>query len=205
VKENDLPLINVKCLEMEDNMFLLVKKFVIKSFKENNHIGTIKHLQRTVHWVKFLYPTAKETLLIAAISHDIDRAFWSPEENKWFDKIKKRFVSPTYLKYHQNKAAKIIQEFLNKNNIEKEKIKDIIGLIKKHEVGGTFEQNVLKDADSLSFFETNRKFIKMAKDGEDKKAIKTKINWMYNRITSRKAKQIALPRYTKLLNKLSKL
>jgi len=65
-------------------------------------------------------------------------------------------------------------------------------LVLKHEEGGNDEQNLLKDADSISFFENNVPIFlteQVAKKGKDK--VKEKFNWMFNRITSEKAKQIA--------------
>jgi hypothetical protein len=43
----------------------------------------------------------------------------------------------------------------------------------------------------------------MVKDGkETEERVKLKFDWMYNRITSQKAKKIAYPLYKKSINKL---
>lgn len=190
---------------MKNNIFLLVKKFVIESFTNSNKVGSIDHLKRTVYWVKFLYPKASEELLVAAISHDIVRAFETPEYIDQFKNMKNRFTNSKYLKVHQDTSAKIMEEFLTTNNINKKIISTITELIKKHEVGGDIYQNILKDADSLSFFETsNKKFINMVKEGkESKEKVKEKFDWMYNRITSKKAQKIALSLYTKSIKNLN--
>jgi HD superfamily phosphohydrolase YqeK len=106
--------------------------------------------------------------LTAAISHDIVRAFETPEYLQRFEKMKNRFINSKYLKVHQNTSAKIIKDFLTNNNIDKKSITIITKLIEKHEVGGDVYQNILKDSDSLSFFETsNKRFINMVKDGKE--------------------------------------
>jgi hypothetical protein len=125
-----------------------------------------------------LYPKASEELLTAAISHDIDRAFETPEHLQPFLKMKNGFINPKYLKVHQNTSAKIMQDFLIDHNIDKKIISTIVKLIQKHEMGGDIFQNILKDADSLSFFETSSKhFIKRVKEGkENKEKVKGKFD-----------------------------
>jgi hypothetical protein len=69
---------------------------------------------------------------------------------------------------------------------------------------GNDDQKLLKDADSVSFFETNVSLFlgeKIKVDGKEK--VNQKFNWMFNRITSDKAKQIAQPMYEKAINNLN--
>ena len=60
---------------MDLRIYNEVKQFVINSFNKAKKPSQIKHLERTVHWLKVLSPHADEALLVAAISHDIERAF----------------------------------------------------------------------------------------------------------------------------------
>ena len=53
-------------------LFKKVDRFVRESFNDE---GTYLHSKRTVHWIKVLKPDADEALLIAGMSHDIERAF----------------------------------------------------------------------------------------------------------------------------------
>lgn len=76
-------------------------------------------------------------------------------------------------------------------------------LVSKHEVGGNDDQNLLKDADSISFFENNVDHFVNKKVGEtSKEKVKDKFEWMFNRISSEKAKQIARPWYEEAIKKL---
>lgn len=78
-------------------------------------------------------------------------------------------------------------------------------LVSKHEEGGNADQNLLKDADSISFFENNVPiFLNIAKKiGKEK--VKQKFDWMYNRITSKKAKQISEKWYKEAIKDLKNI
>ena len=77
-------------------------------------------------------------------------------------------------------------------------------LVSRHEEGGNDDQNLLKDADSVSFFETNISLF-LTKHVQDvgKEKVREKFDWMYNRITSEKAKQIARPWYKEAIKNLN--
>ena len=76
-------------------------------------------------------------------------------------------------------------------------------LVAKHEVGGDPDQNMLMDADSISFFENQiPQFLTRILKETSKQAVKEKFEWMYNRISSDEAKKIAKPLYQKALKKL---
>ena len=181
-------------------LYKKVKKFVINSSKGSS----TKHYERTTYWIKQLKPNADEALLIAAIAHDIERVF--RDKKKTYYEIRKKKVGMTdknFLDYHQTTSAKIIGNFLEKHNADKNLIKRVKMLVSKHEVGGNKNQNLLKDADSISFFENNLKdFLKNKLKIFGKQKIRQKFDWMYDRITSRKAKQIAKKWYEKAIKEL---
>lgn len=181
-------------------MFNEVERFVKKSFrnrKDKKQLwkqAQIVHLQRNSFWIQKLKPDADEALLIAGIAHDIERAFR-------FNSLKKLRKD-----IHQKRSAKIIVEFLTKRGAQKEMIKRVKFLVSKHEEGGNADQNLLKDADSISFLENNvYMFLKMMVPRRGKKKVRQKFDWMYSRITSKKAKSIAKPMYKKAIEKLEKL
>ena len=96
-----------------------------------------------------------------------------------------------------------IYNLLLKNGAEKDVVRRAKMLVSRHEEGGNEEQDLLKDADSISFLETNvAHFIGMIPLlGYDK--VRVKFDYMYNRITSEKAKEIALPMYENAINELT--
>jgi hypothetical protein len=178
-----------------------VENFVKESFTKKGEQSQIPHFENTVFWIKELNPKADEALLISAIAHDIERAFKSEE-----DKEKQKGLKLTdlgYLRPHEEKGAEIISEFLKKQGADKSLIEKVKHLVSRHEEGGDHDQNLLKDADSLSFFEKNVAiFIKKAKE---KERTKQKFDWMFSRISSEKAKKIAKPLYEKAITELNKI
>lgn len=164
------------------------------------------HLLRTGYWVKKLDPHVNDVLYIAAITHDIERAFKegrrppSPEtkDAKWDDKI--------YSLWHGKRSGKYIKEFLQKNGASEKLIGEVINLVEYHEVGGWKEADNLRDADSLSFLEVNTDmFISWIPDKLTMGEVKEKFDYMFNRIGSDKARKLAEPYYKKAINKITKI
>ena len=171
-------------------LFKKVERFVIDSFTKAGKAPQIKHFERTVYWVKQLRAGADETLLISAMAHDIERAF------RQRDVLEKKqtlgFTDKEFLRPHEERGAEIIAEFLKEQGADEELIGRVKMLVSRHEEGGDDDQNLLKDADSVSFFENNVPLF-LTKKAEEvgRERVKQKFDWMYNRITSGKAKQIA--------------
>jgi len=172
-------------------IFNKAKQFINKSFNNN-----IDHFDKTLYWVKELKPGADIPLMVAAYSHDIERALRKHKQNK--------FETGQILDHHQRQGGIIMYDFLIKQCASKKLATQVKNLISKHESGGSTQQNILKDADSISYFETNAlkhlNFIVAKKFSIHN--VKDKNNWMYNRITSPKTKQNAKPLYQKAKQKL---
>lgn len=186
--------------------FVICKNFVKEAFIQAGELYTLAHLDRTVYWLKFLRPDADEALCIAAYSHDTERAF---RDNKTYNKIKNSdagFIDNDHLTHHQTQGAEIMAKFLKENSAPQELITRVYMLISKHEVGGNEDQNLLKDADSISYFENQIEHFLSRKIGEvGKDKIKAKFEWMFGRITSETAKKIAKPMYEMAINKLGEI
>ncbi|MBU0569432.1 DUF4202 domain-containing protein [Patescibacteria group bacterium] len=173
-------------------MLRKVKKFVDESFGRKS-----PHFERTVYWVKKLKPDADEALLVAAYAHDIERAF-----QKKTVKFKS-FLDKEKLKQHQEKGAEITASFLEKEGADDDLIERVKMLISKHEFGGNKDQDLLKDADSISFLENNTDyFVNELAKKTGKSKVKEKFDWMFERISSDKAKRIAKPMYLKAVRLL---
>ncbi len=177
-----------------------IKKFVNDSFNMSANDNGTKHFERTMYWAKQLKPDADEPILIAAYAHDIARAFRKDNTQQTFKD--KEFNDPELLAQHQEEGATIISNFLQKENYDEDAIKRVQNIVLNHEVGGSKESDLIKDADSISYLEINAvKHVKLASDlGKEK--IGNKITWMYDRITSPKAKELAKPFYDKTIQKL---
>jgi len=172
-----------------------IKQFVKESFEKGVNFSPTQliHFEGTLNWLKVLKPDATEDMLIAAYAHDISRAFRQTDSVETFKN--KEFNDPKYLKEHQESGAKIISDFLRENDYPEDKIIFIANMIAHHEAGIDEYSNLLMDADSLSFLENNvPHFInQISKQGKDK--IQAKIIWMYDRINSDRAKELARPFY----------
>ena len=156
----------------------------------------IKHHQRTVYWIKKLKPDADETLLIAGILHDIERGI----HGDW----KASSMDPELLRKHQDLSAQEAENFLLTQTKDTKLINKVKELIKHHEEGGNEEQNILCDADSLVYFENVAlRHAKTYKEkGKTKEEMKEKYKYIFSRIHSSKAKEIAQKWHDEALDEL---
>ena len=183
------------------NLLQKVTEFVSEPFVKAGKTQNTKHLERTVYWLKQLKPAADEAMLIAAMSHDIERAFRQED----MEKLKKAAgtLDKEFLNRHQERGSKIMAEFLEKCGADKELIAKVERLITHHEKGGDEEQNLLKDADSISFFENNiPTFLTKAVAEIGKEEVRKKFDWMFERITSPEAKEMVKEWYAKAVEGL---
>ncbi len=189
---------------MERNLYKKTKNFVIDSFTKVSNERGIKHFLRTVYWIKKLKPDADEAMLIAAVAHDIERAYRDREKIKAVFKAR-GLADFNFLEYHQKKGVQITEDFLREQKADEELIERVKTLIREHESGGNEDQNILRDADSVSFFENNAIHLIDDRAEEYGKAhVREKLEWMFNRITSRKAKEISKPLYEKAMFRFNK-
>lgn len=154
-----------------------------------------QHFIRTLHWVLQLDPNASLDIQIAAYAHDVERALY---EYNWGAFL----LDDEALKKHQENGAREIHNFLLKKGADPDFALRVKSIIEKHEFGGTYEQNVVKDADSISYFEINAsKHVALIKKFSEKE-VRAKYNWMWDRLTFEKAKELARPFYEKAITKL---
>ena len=108
------------------------------------------HSKNTLEWLLKLKPNADEALKIAALGHDIERAFE-------YRKVKRKDYRgyDEFKKDHALNSAKILKEIMTGCNVRKELADDVFFLVSRHEIGGDKRVDVLKDADSISFFHVN--------------------------------------------------
>lgn len=162
--------------------FDLIKEKIDKITKNAPHKIEFSHSQSVLKWVLKLKPYADISLKIAALGHDIDRSF--PEQR----------IKPTdfsdyneYKKRHSEKSAEIISNLMKKIGFENKIIEKTKFLIEKHEVGGKGDAEILKEADSISFFENNL----LDYIDRNPEYVKDKIKFMYNRL-SKEARRMVL-------------
>lgn len=138
------------------------------------------HSIDTFRWVKEIDADASECLQIAALAHDIDRGIGPRirrEVNETYDDYKRR---------HAKRSAQLIAELMSKFGYSEDPIEKTSFLVEKHEVGGDKETDILKDADSISFFSCNIEWYYKNKGVEE---TKREILYKYERATP-KARQM---------------
>ena len=128
-----------------------------------------------MEWLLKLKPDADEALRIAALGHDIERAI----ENR---KVKRKDYRDydEFKKAHALNSAKILKEIMKGCNVRKELVEDVFFLVSHHEIGGDRRVNVLRDADSLSFFHVNLPHYFVRNDAEE---TKERCLWGYKRLS----------------------
>ncbi len=187
-----------------------IKRFVTESLQGKGNVEdmVLRHLLDTEKYVTVLHnkiigKVPSEELLIASLGHDIERAFRDVNVYKKMYHSANGFLDKNFLKYHQKRSAEILTDFLKKNNYPPIKIKKVYKLVRNHEFGGDLDTNILKDADSISFFINNvNHFIKVKTVESSIEKVKEKLNWMFERITFKESKEIAEPYYIKAMNEL---
>lgn len=182
----------------ESDIFCKTKHWVEKNYQN------APHLLRTAHWVKKIDPEANDSLVIAALTHDMERAFHSTskkilnDDERWDDRNRQL--------EHGRRSAKAVGQFLQSIGVPKDLIQEVKKLIEVHEIGGSAEADLLRDADSISFLEINSPmFISWVPERMSKKQAREKFDYMFGRITDRQRKTLARPFYEKALQDLNQL
>jgi len=133
------------------------------------------HSRNTLEWLLKLRPDADETLQIAALGHDIERAF---EKHK----VKRADFSDydAFKAAHARNSAGIIVEIMRKCGVPEHMIEDVYHLVCFHETGGDKRSDIIRDADSLSFFEVNVPLYFQRNSWEE---AKRRCIWSYKRLS----------------------
>jgi len=161
-----------------------IREEIKKVIKESPIEEDPGHSETTLQRLLKLKPDADEALQIAALAHDIERGVTKKSETSLKD-YKNGYAE--YKKQHASMSAKIISEMLQKHGYDDKFVEKVKKLVENHEVGGDPETDVLRDADSLSFFSYNLSF-NLKRNGRE--IAKEKIKFMYSRM-SKRAKDIA--------------
>ncbi len=155
----------------------LVKRKIEEVIKGSSVPEDPIHSKNTLKWLLKLKPNADEGLKIAALSHDIERAIEKRKvrrkDFKDYDKFKDA---------HALNSAKIIAKIMQECNISKKMIDEVYFLVRHHETGGTKPVDILKDADSISYFDVNLPLYFVR---NDLKETKRRCLWGYQRLSDK--------------------
>jgi hypothetical protein len=130
------------------------------------------HSEQVWKFVLEIDPNVSEELQIAALAHDIERGV-PPRSEK--------LEGETYGDYkhrHAQRSADITAHLMSQLNYSKKSVDKVQKFIESHEVGGDEETDILRDADSASYFANNiSSYLK--RNGVER--TREKIKFMYDR------------------------
>lgn len=129
------------------------------------------HAVNTVLWLRRLAPDADAALRLAAYAHDIDRADDATRMRRAdfadYDAFKAA---------HAEHGAAIVAAILRDEGLPPAFIADCADLIRRHETGGTPRADLLRDADSISYFDVNLPLY-FAREGWDETLRRCRWGW----------------------------
>lgn len=152
------------------------------------------HAENTLQWLLKIKPDADDALQIAALAHDIDRAS---------DKKVKRDDYEDYDEFkaaHAKHGANILRGILEAHDVCCHIVDKACHLVLHHEVGGDPEADVLKDADSISYFDSN---LPLYYGREGWQETKRRCVWGYRRLSHKMRKVLpSIKHQEKKLNQM---
>ncbi len=136
-----------------------------------------QHANNTLKWLLYLKPDAGIALQLAALAHDIDRAAEGTKVRRThFDDY------DAFKAAHARKGAEILRPILTACGLDRDIVNETCRLVAAHEVGGDTRSDVLKDADSISYFDVN---LPLYYEREGWTETKRRSRWGYRRLSLR--------------------
>ena len=176
-----------------------------RSWVRENYGVSAEHLLKAEAWLRRIDPDASEAMLLAALTHDMERAFPGPDSPRQDPSLGPD--DPVYNTAHSERSARVVSAFLRAHAVAEPLVTEVANLIRVHEVGGWPEADEVQAADSLSFLEVNIDFFLSkigASGGWTSAQVGAKFAWMYQRIKIDEARALATPLYESAMQKLSK-
>ncbi len=136
-----------------------------------------RHADNTLEWLLRLEPDADQALQLAALAHDIDRA-------DDVTKVKRANFDDydAFKAAHARNGAEILRSILIRCDVEGNVVDEACRLVEVHEVGGDPRSDLLKDADSISYFDVN---LPLYYQREGWAETQRRSLWGYRRLTQR--------------------
>ena len=133
------------------------------------------HAENTLHWVLKKDSQSDQALQIAALAHDIDRAVAER-------KVRRADFSDydAFKNAHARNGAAILREILESCGVDNPVCEEACRLVTLHETGGDARSDLLKDADSISYFEVNMPLYFQREGWEE---TKRRCVWGYRRLS----------------------
>lgn len=157
-----------------DEIIAGLKKKIMEIIEKSSNPEDPIHARNTLEWMIKLEPQADEALKIAALGHDIERAISKR-------KIKRENYTnyEEFKKAHSLNSAEVLSKLMETFGVKKDLREEIFYLVNHHETGGNKRSNLLKNADSLSFFQVNLPYYFIRNNLDE---TKKRCKWGYRRL-----------------------
>jgi hypothetical protein len=141
------------------------------------------HAENTFNWLLRLEPEADIALQIAALGHDVERAI---EERR----IQKRLYTDfdVFKAAHAHNSAEIMKEIMTACEVPQYIADEVCRLVRRHETGGDARSDLLRDVDSISFFDVN---LPLYYERNGREETLRRSIWGYRRISQRRKKALS--------------
>jgi hypothetical protein len=181
----------------ESPLVSAAREWVVDNYPYNR-----QHLLRALEWLDHLAPAASEGVRLAALTHDMERAFPGADSPKMT-----ALDDPDYNQLHCERSARIVTAWLRGRSAPEPLVSEVERLILAHETGGWAEADLVQAADSLSFLDTNIDlFLGFVRSGRfPVDAVRWKFEHTYDRIKVPHARALAGPLVAQACNRLSAL
>lgn len=179
---------------MESPLIEAARAWVTEYYPYNRH-----HLLKTLEWLDRVAPDSAEAVRLAALTHDMERAFPGPDQP-----VIKTLSDPEYERQHSLRSARIVGTWLREQHAKEALVEHVEALIVAHEFGGWHEADLVQAVDSLSFLETNIDlFLGFVRSGKHPAhEVRKKFNSMFGRIQIPRLKAMAQPLVDRALERL---
>ncbi len=170
---------------MDTPLIDTARAWVIERYPYNRH-----HLLKALEWLDRVAPDSLESVRLATLTHDMERAFPGPDQP-----VITTLSDPQYERLHSLRSARIVGAWLREQHANESLVEHVEALIVAHEFGGWPEADLVQAADSLSFLETNIDlFLGFVRSGKHPAhEVRKKFNSMFGRIQIPRLKQLAQP------------
>ena len=170
------------------------RTWVTECYPYNRH-----HLLKALEWLDRVAPDSAESVRLATLTHDMERAFPGPDQP-----VIKTLSDPEYERAHSVRSARIVGAWLREQAADDGLVGEVERLIVAHEFGGWPDADLVQAADSLSFLETNIElFLGFVRSGRHPAhEVRTKFVQMFGRIQIPRLTLLAQPLINRALQQL---
>jgi len=163
----------------------VARQWVIEQYPYNSD-----HLLNTLEWLDRFAPDARPAVRLAALTHDMERAFPGPDQP-----VMTTLTDPVYNRLHSERSARIVGGWFRAQAADAALVSEIEALVLAHEVGGWPEANLVQAADSISFLDANLELaLNFVRKGRfTGPQVRAKLDYSYDRIQVPAVQLLARP------------